>query len=167
MQLIGAAATDVNVLQTNAGQARNEDFVADAGISFAGGHDIGAAASNYAYIQLFNPNSSGVTVFVDEITFTSGTDVLVAIRATSSALANGPLDFDPTKLGSAAAVSGIYWAYLTSNTGNVLEYIKVKAGIPFTYRPKYPWVIGENLGMAIATQVVNTALTATFRGREV
>lgn len=167
MRIGGGGSADTNLLQSDAAQFRNEDFVVAQAGSFAGGVQQAAVAAEYPHVQIFNPAMSGVVVMIDAIVVSSDSALIAVPSLYDTELTTDDGAWSNLLSGSAAGAAHMRKESLGSLTGPSLVSAYMAANDPWTFHFKYPIQLGSGKGLLVRGTVVNTNLAASFYGREV
>ncbi len=167
MQLIGAAATDINQLQSNAGAYRNRDFAVNAGQVFSGGTNLNGAASNYAHHQIKNPSGSGIVTLVDRVILAPSAASRIGIRTYDTDLASKAGDYKANKLGGADGQTEARYENNTSALGTSIGNIEALALTPLVIDFEYPIMIEAGKGLNFVNLTTNVGLLFWAFVREV
>lgn len=167
MQIGGGGASDVNILFSDDGAYRNEDYVANQGLAYLGGLVLPAMASNYGAIQLNNPIISGVVAFIDEILIVTDVAGQVALKAEDISIGFFFGNWLSMKQGDPAGQSSIRQLNNTGQVGTHIASFLIDANSPLRIENRFPFALSPGQGILIETGQVNTGLSVMFRGREI
>jgi len=167
MQIIGGAATDMNLLQSNSGQYRNEDFAVGANTAFIKGQSQGATASNYSHMQLYNPVGSGVSIIIDGVYVSVSAATYAMFRSLSTELTTSLGSWDSKLMAQPDGNGVIRREANVAQLGTAMYSIELLANEVFSYKPQSPIILPAGQSLTITTNLVNVTLSATFEGREV
>lgn len=167
MRIGGGGSQDINLLQSDAAQFRNEDFVVDNALAFFGFGTEGPNAAAFPHVQLFNPNASGVVLLVDSLIVSTTTSQLVHISTHGTELPSSGGLWKNHFLGGVDGAGRIRRQASGSVLGTVIMEFDLLADSPLTHHFKYPVLLVEDRGFIAIGGVVNTDITVSFLGREV
>lgn len=167
MRISGGGSGNVNILQSDTGQFRNDDFVTAQDGAFMCGTDVTNVSGQYGLIQLYNPAASGVTVLVDAIAVSPYANTTMALKWFNTE-ADTEIFAWPSLLLDAGAGNAVLRRHNNvALQGSYLGIITLLAFQPYTFRPKAPIEYEEEKGLIVQSLDVNTAFSTTFYGREV
>lgn len=167
MQIGGGGASDINVLQSDAGAFRNKDFTVNQDKAFGIIMQQNGVASEYSHLQLHNPASSGVTAIIDEIYVTSEAVGRVWLTEYSTALATDLGTWMSKNLGGSNGTAKGKRDTNVAILGTIIMGVDINANTPFNISLEYPIIVPENNGLALVFGTVNQTFKATVQGREV
>tara|TARA_B100000029_G_scaffold443179_1_gene462078 strand:+ start:271 stop:774 length:504 start_codon:yes stop_codon:yes gene_type:complete len=167
MRISSGGSEFVNILQTDTVTMRGHDKVTNDGLAFSCYGYHAATSSNYSLVQLKNPSSSGKTILLDSLTWSSTATSKVAILAHDTDLTNDTFNGVNLKLGSATGVAQIRTEADTSIPGTYLFWLDGASGTNPTIEFAYPIELGEGKGVITATGAVNLLNNTVFKYREV
>ena len=167
MRIGSGGSQDINTLQSDAAQFRNEDFVVDKAAAFMETAGQAAVAAEYSHVQLWNPVGSAIVSLVDGIIFKSNTTQDIYLRDTSTIFGALDSNWSNMKLGAADGITDIRTGTNAAIQGDALMILAILADtviyVPLTYA--FNMAAGE--GLLVVAGTVNTKIAATYIGREV
>ena len=167
MRINSGGSTDINLLQSDAAQFRNRDFVVNNLGAFAGWHQIGATAAEYQHVGLYNPVGSGITIFVDQLSAFGSVDSQIFIRFSATELTSFSATWRNKRANQAAGAGRL------SNQSNAIQLgttwieFAVLASQSYTVSFASPFQLDAGQGIILQHDTVNRFLSAAFYGREV
>lgn len=166
MRIGGGGSTDINLLQSDIAQFRNEDFVVSQDGAFLGSSLLQAAVSRFPVIQLFNPLATTATIMVDGISFSTTTtqQIIVGLHDTELTSDRGAWI---SKLPGGVGQGHIRDENFNATTIVEFERYFVLANTPNFIEFRYPIFLQEEEGLAIQGLTITTLMAAGFHGREV
>ena len=167
MQINGGGSGNVNVLQSDTGQYRNNDFVTSQDGAFEGGVEQFAVAIELSHIQLENPVGSGITILIDRVLVSSLTAQDVFIRKSSIPLTTFEDLWTNNFLGRGLGVGELRRQTNPAILGVSRWRVSLEAGSTFTILYPYPLILIEGNSILLATELVNSNILGSFHGREV
>lgn len=167
MRIGGGGSQDVNLLQSDAAQFRNQDFVVDAELAFWGAAIQAAVAANFSGVQLFNPAASGVLALIDQIVISSTSTQEAFITSVSLELTTDIGTWDANKLGASGGLSHLRAEAQGLVPGDVAMRVHIIADIPVVLRFEYPVQIPAGNGLNVVSGIVNVPLVCSYIGREI
>lgn len=167
MRISSGGSEFVNILQTDSITMRGHDKVVNDGLAFVcyGYHAL--TSSKYSLVQLKNPSSSGKTILLDSIIFSSTTTTPLAVWSYDTDLANDTFDGINKKLGGSAGVAQIRTEAVTSVPGTIIMWIDSRSGEKQSVIFDYPFELAEGKGIFTANGSVGSLNNTIFQYREV
>lgn len=167
MRIGGGGSTDINLLQSDAAQFRNKDFVVSQDGAFIGSSVLQAAVSRFPVIQLFNPVGSGVTIIIDHVDYSGTTTQTVSMGFHNIELAD-----DRGAWINQRAAGGAGQGHIRDENFNAATITEFASYFAVSFRIKelpfeYPFILAEGEGLAVQGLTVTTLITVGFYGREV
>lgn len=165
MKLSNAGIQSVGEFISQSGQIGGIDTVTNSQSSFMTADAKGATASEYSFVQLWNPGTN--TIFVDRIkgSTTANTTLHIGVGTTPrgttnsngrSMVAGGSLGDGDVRLGSDASLLEIG-----------IDRVAVGAFVTYTWDLPYPIELPPSTGLLVTAGSVNLTLYAGFTWREV
>ena len=167
MRIAGGGSPNVNVLNSDAGQYRNRDFVSAQDGAYMQGANQAAVAGKYSHIQLLNPAGSGVVALVDRVEFSTGAAGLIYFRYYDTGVTTLVQAWEPTLRGGNAGISQVRQDTNAAVLGTRVVRAEVLADTMYSFIFRYPVILAAAEGCMVAADTANTALLASFYGREV
>lgn len=167
MRIGGSGSADINLLQSDAGQFRNEDFQVNQEQCFWGQSLQAAVSARFANVQLWNPAASGFIIIVDVIEVTMLTAAAIRTYFTTTELDEATGAWRSKKLGASTGVGLINRQDQVATGSNIINRVNVLASSPHVLEFKYPIILAEESGLNIECETANIAIIANFEGREI
>ena len=167
MRISGGGSGNVNVLQSDAGQFRNRDFITAQDGAFMCGLVLGGDSAVYSHIGMHNINGGGVTLLIDEIIITVASDMTIVLASYDTVLANNVGPWKCLHTSGAAGNSRLAWERSAGTLGTSYGELDVLAGRPLTVSFPTPLEVDDDDGFHVHGQTVNVGIGVIFKGREV
>ncbi len=167
MRIGGGGSTDINLLQSDASQFRNQDYVVSQSGAFQGIFSVGALAANISHAQIYNPSGSGITVIVDGIVISSNAVGSLEIASYATELTTSAGAWANTLFGGAAGSGIIRTQQNGSALGTIVGVNYMAALAPWEIWFRYPVQLQESNGLIVRQGGANAAVVGTIYGREI
>lgn len=168
MRIGGGGSQDVNLLQSDSAQYRNQDLVTSQGLAFAGSTVQVAVAAEYAHVQLYNPAESGVVIIVDRVFVSFSAAMRANVARYETALTTLNVNWRNKLAGSADGAGEVRRQSDGSQLFDAGWYTQeLAAGAIWTVPLDHPIILPEGQGIVVFGNTVNIGVTASFAGREV
>tara|TARA_Y100000310_G_scaffold205886_1_gene206244 strand:+ start:258 stop:761 length:504 start_codon:yes stop_codon:yes gene_type:complete len=167
MRISGGGSGNVNVLQSDAGQFRNADFVTSQNGAFVRGAGIGGNAAEYTHIQCLNPAASGVVTLIDAIDVSVFSDSVVVFAHYDTELATKSGDFLPTLMGGSNGQTEFRWDQNGAQLGTTYFELSLLASMPRSVVFREPLQLAAEEGFLVYDQSTNIGMNVVYFVREV
>ena len=128
----------------------------------AGGFSAAVAGQN-AYIELWNPATSGVDVFVRRIKIISAeTAYIVKVKSHTAKQGSTAISIAPIALGGAASSVECYGNSSAAVSGTQRGSFIISVGAEYDFLLPDPIVINPGLSLILENTTVNLAITSIF-----